>query len=284
MTDQSMRARVARLITGDIRADDLSRLFLYARDRCDGRETVQEIGDFVAHHSERTKGILTRSARVCFATARFAAEVSGRKLDRTWLPSIIPEFLQASVQRLDIKLLRKIGLARAPAIKATAVLVTKLVDNADGTYALPVSLSRNEADLLDVLLNNWRAKPAFNGLRLCEDFFATLKSNGLISNKEAATPFLSTVVQLFAIASIHGCEAVMSDGTRIRLAVPDNFELSIHASIPVTAPGGISISISTAMFPTGLDKNEHCAPDLIARPNWNGAVELGADRRLHFLG
>jgi hypothetical protein len=48
MADPGMRARVERLVQGDVRVDDLTRLFLFARDRCDGRECVREIGDFVA--------------------------------------------------------------------------------------------------------------------------------------------------------------------------------------------------------------------------------------------
>lgn len=43
MPDAGLRARVERLLRGDLRIDDLTRLFLYVRDRCDGREPVREI-------------------------------------------------------------------------------------------------------------------------------------------------------------------------------------------------------------------------------------------------
>lgn len=49
--DAKSLARVRRLLDGGLRLDDLTNLFLYARDRCNGRESVQEIGDFVAHHN-----------------------------------------------------------------------------------------------------------------------------------------------------------------------------------------------------------------------------------------
>ncbi|WP_283809487.1 hypothetical protein [Bradyrhizobium brasilense] len=42
--------------------------------------------------------------------------------------------------------------------------------------------------------------------------------------------------------------------------------------------------MSTALLHIELDKTEHCDPDLIARQSWDGGIELGADRRLHFLG
>lgn len=101
----------------------MSRLFLFARDRCDGREAVQEIGDFVAHHSERTKGIVTRSTKEWFTTARFAIETSGRVLDDPQkLPSVTPEYLRANVQRLGLKYLSVASPNRAAAIKATDAL------------------------------------------------------------------------------------------------------------------------------------------------------------------
>ncbi|MBR1165215.1 hypothetical protein [Bradyrhizobium elkanii] len=176
-------------------------------------------------------------------------------------------------------------MARAAAIKATRTLAAKLLKNPDGTFAVPPSLSEADLNLLDVLLSSWRAKAAFNGDRLCEDFFAALKSNGLISNREAAAPFLDVVVQLFAIASIHGSNIVMSDGTTIKLAVVKNADpdLRISAAIPVQS-NGTPFFISTDLVITNLERSEYCDADLDARSEWNGAVELGNDRRLHFLG
>ena len=46
--DHMMRARVERLLTGKFRVLDLQDLLLFLRARSDGRETVREIGDFVA--------------------------------------------------------------------------------------------------------------------------------------------------------------------------------------------------------------------------------------------
>jgi hypothetical protein len=44
MVDAGIRARVVRFLNGDFVPEDLARIFLFARDRCDGREPVQEIG------------------------------------------------------------------------------------------------------------------------------------------------------------------------------------------------------------------------------------------------
>src|SRR5579862_4110756 len=106
MPDPGLRARVERLLRGDIRSEDLVRLFLYARDRCDGREPVQEIGDFVAHHDERTKGIVTRETRDWFLTARFFRSAMQGAIDAKQLPSNFTNFLDASLRRISEGVLR----------------------------------------------------------------------------------------------------------------------------------------------------------------------------------
>jgi hypothetical protein len=71
MPDPKSKARVDRLLRGEFRPDDLTGLFLYARDHSDGRETVVDTGNFVANHDERYIGIITRSPREWFAVVRY---------------------------------------------------------------------------------------------------------------------------------------------------------------------------------------------------------------------
>ena len=63
MSDPSLRLRVEQLLSGELRATDLIMLFLASREMCGGRETVKEIGDFVAHKTRRTRGATTRELR-----------------------------------------------------------------------------------------------------------------------------------------------------------------------------------------------------------------------------
>ena len=106
MSDAIARARVERLLRGDVRNDDLTRLFLFARDRCDGRECIQKIGDFVAHHDERTKGIVSRTVADWSVIVRFRGWVPNNQLDLQRLPSIFAEYLMATARRLDHKTIR----------------------------------------------------------------------------------------------------------------------------------------------------------------------------------
>lgn len=197
----------------------------------------------------------------------------------------MPEFLRANVQRLEQKYLREAGLGKASAIKATSALASKLVKNADSTYSVPTTLSREEVTLFDVLVSRWVAKAAFDGERLCDDYWETLKSNGLIRKSEMeAAVALNAVVQLFAIANIHGCAITMTDGTSIELrATPKASPLGVSAAIPMQLNGGQSIFLATDIFVTKLDCRENCDPALIAQETWDGALELGSDRKLRSL-
>src|SRR5258705_11504652 len=106
LPDQKSRARVQRLLTGTFRPDDLTGLFLYARDHCDGREPVAEIGHFVAHHNERDKGIVTRATRDWFTTMRFHMSRFQRPdgsldLDPQRMPSVTRDYFRMMVNRTD---------------------------------------------------------------------------------------------------------------------------------------------------------------------------------------
>src|SRR5882672_9933150 len=68
------RVRVERLLRSGFNAGDVTYLFLYVRDppiRAQGRETVIDIGGFIAHSGEREKGITTAAANHFTQIARF---------------------------------------------------------------------------------------------------------------------------------------------------------------------------------------------------------------------
>src|SRR5438874_13609559 len=137
MPDPGLRARVERLLRGDFRSDDLTRLFLYVRDRCDGRESVQEVGDFVAHHDERTKGLVTRTARDWYVTIRFASlRFAGVPIDWNRLPANFATVLQASYRRAPGPFFKDVlGISRSDVAKLLPTIARKFVSNDDGTLS-----------------------------------------------------------------------------------------------------------------------------------------------------
>ncbi|SHG40496.1 hypothetical protein [Bradyrhizobium erythrophlei] len=290
MPDSKSRARVERMLRGDMRPDDLTHLFLYARDRCDGRESVQEIGDFVAHHAERNKGIVTESTREWFAIARFSAVVftlEGTKpLDPERLPAVTPSFLSATLRRIDNKQLRAMsGLSRVAARKALPALLRMLRQNADGTYSAGPVSGQNEVALLRGLSSVIIAKAAFDGDRLFADFSATLKSNALVIKSETdALSKLQPVIELFAIAAMHNCRIQMDDGSQIVLkAAPSDAGIDVNAAIPThKLKDGGEIFLSSSIFKSKINPKEFCEPNLL-ESNWSGEIELSSSGRLSLL-
>jgi hypothetical protein len=150
MPDPGLRARVERLLRGDFRSDDLTRLFLYARDRCDGRESVQEIGDFVAHHDERTKGLITREARDWYMTVRFASlNFPPHQIEWNRLPSHFSIVLQASLRRALPDFFKDhLKLSRMVVKKSLPSIIGKLITNKDGTFSISPAHTQFERRIL----------------------------------------------------------------------------------------------------------------------------------------
>jgi hypothetical protein len=223
VVDAKSKARVGRLLYGDFRPDGLTGLFLYARDHCDGRETITDIGAFVAHHNERNKGIVTRSTREWFAVARYHASSlgpHGKSLDWRRMPPATRDYFQIATNRIAAKLIRdKTGLKQATANKIMSELAERLTQNTDGTWTLPTNLSANERSLLQFVSSVMVVKPAFEADRLYEEFAATLKSNGLITRTELSThgETLRMLIQLFSVAAMHNCVVQVGDGTTTQL-------------------------------------------------------------------
>jgi hypothetical protein len=270
MASSDLRSRVERLLKGDFRPDDLTRLFLYARDRCDGRESVQEVGDFVAHRDQRSKGIITRTARDFYTILRFKIPNLGQAIDGANLPSDFPEFLTAVLRSLDAKLIKRdTGLSLASARKLLPVIVGKIIHKPDGTIALPPTLSSREVALVTCLSQFIVAKPAFDGDRLFEDFAATLRSHGLLQHSELQQfRSLKAGIVLYAVTVMHQCKVQLGDGTMASLkahgGVAPNSRIGVLATVSVPLPGksGRLVQIASDMFTTDLDTQANCEEEL----------------------
>jgi hypothetical protein len=276
-------------LSGGFRPDDLMGLFLYARDHCDGREPVTEIGDFVAHHNERDKGIVTRSTREWFAVARFHVSrfgPHGKPLDSRKMPPTTRDYFKIAVNRLDAKLIReKTGMRRVDAYKLLNDVAERLAQNVDGTWALPSNLTQPEVSLIEYVSSVMVVKPAFEADRLCDDFIATLKSNGLITKEELSEhrEALGTLVQLYAVAAMHNCVVQIGDGTTTQLKAspePDVKQIIVNAAVPDARPNQPPIFISSSMFTANVDPRIHCHADLLANRDWSLEIEVAQDKRL----
>ena len=299
MVDAGLRARVERLLRGDFHADDLTRLFLYARDRCDGRESVQEVGDFVAHHDERTKGLITRTTRDWYVTAEFAAlamdyDRQQRAFDLKTLPADLPNFLRASFRRgigsdYNKSLKEKTGLKRAAAERLLSSVISNFATNPDGTLAITEAHKKEEIDLIIFLWSRLVVRPAFNGEQLFGDFTATLKSHGLIQKPEIrAFEMLKAAVALYAITVMHNCVIQIREGVSLKLTAGANLLIEVSAAVPVPMTGintlGGLINLASSIYGTAYDCEHYCEPALLAMPRpWTCDLEVTPNMRLGAL-
>lgn len=288
MSDAKSRIWVERLLRGDFRPSDLTGLFLYARDHCDGRESVSEIGHFVAHYHEPDRGIITRSTRDWVTTARFYSSRFRPEgmvpVDWSALPPSTSDYFNRALLRVAPGLIKKgTGLPRSAAHQVLEGVRGRLTKNADGTWALPPDLTKLEASVVECACSHMVVKSAFSPDRLVDEFIASLKSNGLITKEEIRDNRvdIDKVVQLFAVSAMHNALIIMEDGSNVQLkglaGGVGGSKLEVAVRVETNTP---NIFIASAVFTSTLDPNEVCAPDLLTGEGWDFEVEVSADRRL----
>lgn len=269
MPDSAHRARIERLLRGDLRADDLTRLFLFARDRCDGRESVQEVGDFVAHHDERTKGLVTRTARDWEAIIQgILPTVEPKKVDYTRLPPRFREGMRAAIARLDAKQLRGCGLNKKEANDLLPGFLKRFITNPDRSISVPILIAAKEQRLLRAafLVN---IHPAFDDHRLFDDFVATMRSHGLLQQNEIrAFAALQPAIGLFAASVMQNCVVIGTWGERMPLQIRVNpgDPLEVLAETKITLRGGMEIPIVSPIYSTHLESASACDPEVLTMP------------------
>jgi hypothetical protein len=294
----AVRARIVRLLRGECYNSDLQPLFQYARDRCDGKGAVKEVGDFTAHFDERIKGIATDATREWCITAWFKFVIWQRGLDFARLPTTFPEFLQISFRRADPRRIRNaIGVkSKKDARPVLSALINRIGANADGTLWLR-QIAAEESRLLQCLSSHLMPRPAFDNDELFSGLATILAKEGDLQRSELRRfELLKPAVGLFAISVMHGCIIDIGNGSKIALNASDNTmsvgDLGVLAAAPVlvlrpeiqlplgsfaSIPGREerAIMLSTAMFTTKLAAATYCTPELIAAPKpWASSMTL----------
>jgi hypothetical protein len=269
-TDGLMRSRLERLLGGSIKVDDLTRLFLYARERkrANGRESVIEIGDFIAHHEERTKGISTRTIREFYAVFTFPPNITGKPVDGNRLPKNFPLVLRASLGMVPPKMLNEqTGISHKKAARILEELVLKLTRNLDGTLSLGPVHTETEMNLIQFLCSLVVVKPAFTGDRLFRDLTSTLLEARVL--RAAEVPRFELVrpsLLLHAVASMHRATIILDDGIKASLKAcnsRNNLSIDVNSIVPVTNAVGVSMFVSTVVFQTGLEPKRYCDAELL---------------------
>jgi hypothetical protein len=130
---------------------------------------------------------------------------------------------------------------------------------------------------------------AFTGERLFSDFSATLKSNGLIDNKEVRVlSGLSHFIILYAAICMHQCIIVVDESFTMSLSTFAHPAGFIQVDCPIAVKTGMinvpTIALSSAIFSTSLKSDEYCEPSLRLTPGpWDFPLELTGSGRIKRL-
>lgn len=289
MTDPILRARVERLLGGDFRPEDITRLFLGLRARSFGRETVVELGDFVAHSDERYKGVTTRAARDWFLSWQFAMPyIQGFHHDLQNLPLFFPEAMQGIFRQLsDEEIRNDTGLKRKFAYRALESGLAALTKSSKGGLAIPKTLNHDEQAILACVMRYIVVKPAFDDTKLFEELTGALVKNGLLKESEKGQfSLLKHAIALFAMAIMHLCK-IRIDATNEALlqASPDTGKgvMGVWSSASVAQLDGGTIRIAGAIFSTSIKHGDCCETALLAESStipWTCPIELTPNKTL----
>lgn len=275
MIDQDLARRLARLMRGDRRSDDLDRLFLALRERASARPSVREIGDFVAHRDRREKGPVTQRARDIFTSFQSWLRISVMRQPFTL--DDVRKVAEANLRNAtEEQLHARLGLKRAVAKSVLRQALNKVAKGSEPTA--------RERRTVDYLGGAFIWNPAFTDGEVVEDLLQVLGEGGLVRKADqAAFRALSDFIALYVVTLMHGSAVLLDNGDRAELVAGfanDQGRLEIKAVLtmndmrkPVFAPA--------CLFWTTLLASEHCVPALLDEPIlWQLPLEVGSEGKL----
>jgi hypothetical protein len=289
--ETELRSRVERLLRGDIRHDDLSRLFLWLRFRTYGAASIMELGHFLGHSDERNTGLATDEAKDFFFLLPFHIGES-RQIDLSDVSVDFPKVLTRNLDRISNEnIKRATGLKRKHAARILRFAFNKFSLPKLNRRSLQSSLTTEEMAVLQCVISHLIARPAFTDESLFRDFVFVLGKNNLISAAERSLlDHVKCPLSLYAIAAMHHTKLVLEDGSNADLFAGarggsggDMLQVVAVAACQVKRIGG-SVLVSAPIFSTSLKASDYCAPEMLSLPDagnlWHGPIEMTSDLKL----
>ncbi|WP_321900400.1 hypothetical protein [Burkholderia cepacia] len=173
MIKTELQVRARRLVEGRATPEDLDRLFLDQRESSHGTESFREVGDFLAHRDQRSKGPVTQRVRDVFTSFRVWS-LGLRGLKPTLEDLRAAGFANLSLST-DEELKLGSGLRRDAARQKFDKALRKLTAGE--------LLSQSDMALVGYLANRFVWKPAFTDEALYEGFVQVCMSNGVVERQ-----------------------------------------------------------------------------------------------------
>lgn len=277
MIDADLKRRVDRLLRGERRTEDLDRLYLGLRERAFGRASVREIGDFVAHRSEREKGPVTARVRDIFVSLHsWARGLMG------YVPSL-PELRKVAAANLriatDVQLQNRLALRRQ--------VVTSVLEQGIRKLEAGKRPTEREARVVNYLGSAFIWNQAFTADEVVSDLVLVLVQHKLLRSSDTESfGEIATFLALYVITLMHGSAITLGNGERAELFATHNNKqrfLEVKAQLIVTDFAKPLIA-PVCIFWTELDADRWCSSAL--RKNieaWTGPLEIDAEGLLASL-
>ena len=286
--DMKLSARVDRLVSGKYRSDDLNYIFLALRQTSYGRPILVELGDFIAHNSQREKGICTERFIDFYKILPTYVKMGGKRLNVNDLPEDIASFLGASYRMIGPELIaKKTKLRKNGLSKLLSSLITRVGRNNSTKLSFLTRPNDEELRLFNFLTNGSMVEPAFNDKGLLEDFWHSLTKNGLVSAVDKPKILAQkNAIVAFAIASMHQCKLIdKNQGVEatIECRVYDGNLIAMSSMLVPYIP----VPVSMPIFMTGVPAKDVCMPDLQGKAlqiTWDCSLELNDELKLARLG
>ncbi|MFG1426410.1 hypothetical protein [Roseixanthobacter glucoisosaccharinicivorans] len=279
--DEHLRARLARLMSGDLRPEDVAKLYIGKRSSSYGRASFREIADFAAHPDLRNRGPVTdriRDMRTTFKPMLDRA-ISG---DSPPIQEILDRAESNFRMATDEQIARfSRGLKRKVAEPLLKSAVAKMRRGA--IRAMTSAEQKIVVNFGDSVIWN----PALRGQDVFDDFKFVMMKNGLVGQADGARmDSARAVVILHAITVMHGAAFDIGDGLVGELQA--GFE-NRDGCLEVTAALKLrgypkQVSIKVGLFWTDLQGQDHVGPKLAGRAGpWNFPIEI-RDGKLEPIG
>ena len=279
MIDTELQARARRLLAGPARADDLDQLYLNQRERAHGRASFREIGDFVAHRGERSKGPVTQQVRDLLTSFRvWSLGFRGRT-------PTLADLRAAGVA--NFRLLTDKQLTSGTGIRREAAK-TKL-EKAFRKLEAGRPLTVHDERVFRYIANQFVWRPAFTDSDLVRDFVDVLVLNGILAKEDRERAAgLKGILALHAITRMHGTGIVLENGSIASLhAGFANKDRLLEVKIDLGYTDWIKpVHVPICIFLTSLKPEGSCDQALIGNSDptmwnaWSGPLELSYDGTL----
>lgn len=270
--DDNLKARVSRLMAGDLRVDDISKLYIGKRSSSYGRMSFREIADFIAHPDLRNRGPITDRIRDMRMTFRPLLDRVFKK-EEADLDDVIAR-CESNFRMANDEQISRIsgGRKRGQVQRVLSSAVQKMKNGELG------KLNEDEKDYAIAFGDRLIWNPALRAQEVFDDFKHVLLKNHLLAKVDAnKLDQARSLVVLHALTVMHGAAFDLGDGMTGELQAgfqnPDGC-LEITALLSLEGYSK-SVSMKVGLFWTDLQGLEFVDPSLSEHPGpWKVGIEL----------